>query len=236
VVVEAIHTRTALGGPRRIAVSEAVSSIVRPLVGSTLTPVVVFIPLAFLSDITGVFFRALALTMVVSLLTSLVLALTLTPSLAARFVRPPRDTREHDARHEEEGGFVLRRVIAIYERALSVALRHRFVTMGLCLLILAAGVSLHAFGERVPAPAGEGGFVIVILHGAGDESSGDGPCHRQAEKILLSDSRGRKRPRDGPAPAGAAISEPHVGDFLVKLGRTAPDHGRRDLRLETEVE
>ena len=43
---------------------QGVSEIFRPLVGSTLTPVVVFIPLAFLDGITGVFFRALALTMV----------------------------------------------------------------------------------------------------------------------------------------------------------------------------
>ena len=58
-----------------------------PLVGSTLTPVVVFLPLAFLVGVAGVFFRALALTMVVSLLTSLVLAVTLTPSLAAWIIR-----------------------------------------------------------------------------------------------------------------------------------------------------
>ena len=64
-----------------------------PLVGSTLTPVVVFIPLAFLDGIQGVFFRALAVTMVVALLTSLVLAVTLTPSLAARFLRVPKPRR-----------------------------------------------------------------------------------------------------------------------------------------------
>src|ERR1700676_2006703 len=166
VVVEAIHTRMAVGGTRRQAVSEAISSIVRPLVGSTLTPVVVFIPLAFLSDITGVFFRALALTMVVSLLTSLALAVTLTPSLAAWFIRD-RGPREHgdasagDPQHEEEGGFVLRRVIVIYERALSSALRHRFVTIGLCLLTLAAGAALYAHlaSDFLP-PLDEGGFVI----------------------------------------------------------------------------
>ncbi len=47
-----------------------------------------FIPLAFLDGITGVFFRALALTMVVALLTSLVLAVTLTPALAGWLLRP----------------------------------------------------------------------------------------------------------------------------------------------------
>lgn len=61
------------------AIREAIGEIFHPLVGSTLTPVVVFIPLAFLVGIAGVFFRALALTMAVSLLTSLAAALGMLP-------------------------------------------------------------------------------------------------------------------------------------------------------------
>ncbi len=90
VVVEAIHTKRMCGLERLTATREAIGEIARPLVGSTLTPIVVFIPLAFLEGITGVFFRALALTMVVALLTSLVLAVTLTPSLAAWLIRSVR--------------------------------------------------------------------------------------------------------------------------------------------------
>ncbi len=83
VVVEAIWAKMSVGRPPALAIQEALAEILRPLVGSTLTPVVVFLPLAFLDGVPGVFFRALALTMVVSLLSSLVLAVTLTPSLAA---------------------------------------------------------------------------------------------------------------------------------------------------------
>jgi AcrB/AcrD/AcrF family. len=83
VVVEAVHTKITAGEQRLAAVQQALADIFRPLLASTLTPVVVFIPLAFLDGVAGCFFRALALTMVVSLLTSLVLAVTLIPSLAA---------------------------------------------------------------------------------------------------------------------------------------------------------
>src|SRR5262249_16821183 len=69
VVVEAIYAKILSGLARQEAVRAGISELIRPLVGSTLTPVVVFIPLAFLEGITGVFFRALALTMVVALLT-----------------------------------------------------------------------------------------------------------------------------------------------------------------------
>ena len=96
VVVEAIHTRLTMGSSRTEAVETGIGEILRPLIGSTLTPVVVFIPLAFLQGLTGVFFRALALTMVVSLLTSLALAVTLTPSLAAWLIRPGKAGHDHE--------------------------------------------------------------------------------------------------------------------------------------------
>ena len=67
--------------------------------GSGSWPARVFVPLAFLEGLQGVFFRALAITMVVSLLTSLVLALTLTPTLAARWMG--RRGERQGARSEE---------------------------------------------------------------------------------------------------------------------------------------
>ena len=67
VVVEAVHAKIATGLQRLTAVTQAMAEIFRPLLASTLTPVVVFIPLAFLDGVAGSFFRALALTMVVAL-------------------------------------------------------------------------------------------------------------------------------------------------------------------------
>src|SRR5205814_7315858 len=109
VVVEAIHTKMATGMPRLDAVHEAVGEILLPLTGSTLTPVVVFIPLAFLDGVPGVFFRALAITMTVSLLMSLVLAIALTPSLAAWIIRAKPAEVGHDSSGEaiEQGGPIL---------------------------------------------------------------------------------------------------------------------------------
>ena len=56
--------------------------ITAPLIGSTITPVVVFLPLIAVTGVTGSFFRALAITMTAALLTSLLLALTWTPGLS----------------------------------------------------------------------------------------------------------------------------------------------------------
>src|SRR5215831_6276262 len=102
VVVENIYTHMARGQSRVEAVQSAVSEITIPIIGSTVTPVVVFLPLALLTGVTGSFFRSLALTMAVALLTSLVLALSFTPVLAERFIRPKRVHGDEDSGRSSE--------------------------------------------------------------------------------------------------------------------------------------
>ena len=82
------------------------------------------------------FFRALALTMVVSLLTSLVLAITLTPSLAAWFIRDREHLEHGHAPKDTEGGFILVRLIKLYEVAVRAALRFRWLTLLACGVVL----------------------------------------------------------------------------------------------------
>ncbi len=82
VVVENIVMHRDSGEPRAAAVRKALPEITAPLIGSTITPVVVFLPLVAVTGVTGSFFRALAITMAAALLTSLVLALTWTPGLS----------------------------------------------------------------------------------------------------------------------------------------------------------
>ena len=79
VVVENIVMHRDAGEDRIEAIRKALKEISRPLIGSTITPVVVFLPLIAVTGVTGSFFRALAITMTVSLLTSLLLAVTWTP-------------------------------------------------------------------------------------------------------------------------------------------------------------
>jgi multidrug efflux pump subunit AcrB len=91
VVVENIVLHRDAGQGRLDAIQSALKEITVPLIGSTITPVVVFIPLIVITGVTGVFFRALAVTMTVSLLTSLALAVTWTPTLSQYFIRGRHD-------------------------------------------------------------------------------------------------------------------------------------------------
>ncbi len=91
VVVENIVLHRDAGQDRMEAIASALREITAPLIGSTITPVVVFIPLIAITGVTGVFFRALAVTMSVALLTSLALAVTWTPNLSQYFIRGQRE-------------------------------------------------------------------------------------------------------------------------------------------------
>lgn len=93
VVVEAIYAKVEAGQAPIAAVRGAIQEVGPALVGSTMTPVVVFVPLAFLDGVAGVFFRALATTMVMALLVSLVLAVTWTPVTAGLLLRAKKASR-----------------------------------------------------------------------------------------------------------------------------------------------
>src|SRR5204862_7240163 len=118
VVAENIVPHRDSGQSRAEAVRSAIREIRVPLVGSTITPIVVFLPLISITGVTGVFFRALAITVGVALLTSLALALTWTPTLSHYFLRSRKGgaVRKHDT--------VPPWMMRSYERTLRYTLEH----------------------------------------------------------------------------------------------------------------
>jgi CzcA family heavy metal efflux pump len=234
VVVEAIYAKVAHGESRLQAIKSGMGEIIHPLVGSTLTPVVVFIPLAFLDGLPGVFFRSLALTMVVALLTSLVLAVTLTPSLASIFLRDREHLEHGHAPKAEEGGFLLRPLLRWFEAILLRALRWRWVTVILCLLIGAAGwQTYHRLPSGFMPEMDEGGFVIDCLTPWGTSLEETDRMMRQGEAILLATPEVEGYSRRTGARLALAVAEPNKSDFLVKLRanrKRSTEEVKQDLR------
>jgi multidrug efflux pump subunit AcrB len=102
VVLENVTLHREAGEGRFEAVAMTLRELSLPLVGSTLTPIVVFLPLVAITGVTGVFFRAMAVTIGAALLTSLALALTWTPTLCLYLLKKPASeelpaTDEQDA-------------------------------------------------------------------------------------------------------------------------------------------
>jgi CzcA family heavy metal efflux pump len=241
VVVENIYTHISRGQSRREAVQSAVSEITVPIIGSTVTPVVVFLPLTILTGVTGVFFRSLALTMAVALLTSLVLALSFTPVLAERFVKAKRKNKESeeentlpgsrvdemragDIEAEKEQGPFLRAIIRRYEWVLGHALDYRWAV-----LLIMAGVVVGAYllyrnlGSEFLPSFDESAFVLDYIAPPGSSLEETDRMLRHVERFLKETPEVESYSRRTGLQLGLQITEPNTGDFLVKL---KPDHAR----------
>ncbi len=236
VVVENIVLHRDAGQGRLEAIRSALGEITVPLIGSTITPIVVFLPLISIMGVTGTFFRALAITVGVSLLTSLALALTWTPNLSQYFIRE----REHAAEHEnsgveerllaaEEAAMSGRfgRVISFYEHWLRLALeRPRWVAVFSAVLIAASILCYVALGTDLLPAMDEGAFVLDYLTPAGTSLQETDRMLNHIEQILQSTPEVESTARRTGLQLGlAAVTEANRGDFSVKL----KTHRSRDI-------
>ena len=216
VVVENIVMHRDSGQSRAEAIRSAIREIRVPLVGSTITPIVVFLPLISITGVTGVFFRALAVTVGMALLTSLALALTWTPTLSHYFLRARRSGAPH-RRHETVPLWLMNS----YERTLRFALEHPLV-LALFTIVLIAGSYLcymHTGSDLLPA-MDEGGFIVDYIMPAGSSLRETNRVINHVEKILHDTPEVESTSRRTGLQLGlAAVTEANTGDITVKLKR-----------------
>ncbi|MGD0201437.1 MAG: efflux RND transporter permease subunit [Bryobacteraceae bacterium] len=240
VMVENITVHLSLGESRFEAAGNAIRELTPALIGSTLTPIMVFVPLVFLGGITAVFFRALAMTMVTALLASLFLAIFFTPVLARVFFRRPAGNGElSPATGDREGepagevglsrlhraeqageGRIMRWGTARYEAALHWALGHtRAVLLGAA-VVLAGSVLLYSrLGSGFLPEMDEGAFVLDYIMPPGTSLQETDRVLRRIEGFLRETPEVESYSRRTGARLALAIAEPNTGDFLVKLKR-----------------
>ena len=232
VVVENIVLHRDAGQSRLAAIRSALQEISTPLVGSTITPIVVFLPLISITGVTGTFFRALAVTVAVSLLTSLALALSWTPNLSQYFIRGGRG--EGEAAGEESDAFsaerllaaeeatmrgTFGRIIGFYERWLRRALHHPWWLLGASLLLIVIAVaSFYGLGTDLLPEMDEGAFVLDYVMPPGSSLAETNRVVTHLEQMLhaIPEVQGTSR-RTGLQLGLAAVTEANTGDISVKL-------------------
>ncbi len=245
VVVENIVLHRDSGQTPLQAIRSALREITVPLTGSTITPVVVFLPLIAIAGVTGTFFRALAVTLAVSLFTSLILALTWTPTLSLFLLRskhrestsaePADANRETDletgveteqestrrmmiAEEESLRGFFLK-VVSFQERWLRRALQRPKWLAGLSLvLILLSFISFRLLGSDLLPEMDEGSFVLDYIMPAGSSLAETNRVVSHLEQILRETEGVESSSRRTGLQLGlAAVTEANTGDISVKL-------------------
>ena len=211
VVVENIVLHRDAGQSRAEAIRSALREIRVPLVGSTITPIVVFLPLITITGVEGTFFRALGLTVGTALLTSLALALTWTPTLSQYLLRGKRK-----AGHSEQEG---NRLTRFYERALRLTLAYPLILAGGCvLLVFASYFCYNALGSDLLPAMDEGGFILDYLMPAGSSLADTNEVLLGVEKILAATPEVESTSRRTGLQLGLdAVTEANTGDFSVKL-------------------
>ncbi|MBV9268210.1 MAG: efflux RND transporter permease subunit [Acidobacteriaceae bacterium] len=215
VVVENIVMHREAGQGRSEAIASALREMRIPLVGSTVTPIVVFLPLISITGVTGTFFRALALTVGVALLTSLVLALSWTPALSYLLVRTHGPTRSS----EKKQGAIMSRVMRVYAGTISFVLG-RPVVLGLAAvcLIAASFFCYRSLGTDLLPTMDEGSFVFDYLMPAGASLEDTNRVLLGVEKILRSIPEIETTSRRTGLQLGfATVTEPNTGDISIKL-------------------
>ncbi len=193
------------------AIGHAIKEILPAVFGSSASTIVIFIPFAFLSGVTGAFFKSLSLTMGLALLVSLVLSLVLAPLLVSRLVRV-KDL-EQEAKHEEPG-----RIIKVYTRALMALLKRRLIILPLILFLLGGSYWLYTqLGSGFMPDMDEGAFILDYASPPGTSLDETHRMLLKVERIIMSIPEVEAYSRRTGTQMGFFITEPNRGDYLVKL-------------------
>jgi HAE1 family hydrophobic/amphiphilic exporter-1 len=171
VVVEAVHSKLQEGTHSvKEATHSAMSEITGAIISITLVMAAVFLPVGFLEGSTGVFYRQFAFTMAIAILISAVNALTLSPALAALFLKHvPHDDAEHPAPSTFKTRFFagfnrsFERLTTRYVGSIKFLIRHKWVGLsGLVLVVVLTGW----LAKRTPSgfiPSEDQGFVAMAM-------------------------------------------------------------------------
>ena len=227
VVIENIHRRREQGGGSAAAQSATIE-ILPALLGSSLSTIVVFLPFALLTGVTGAFFRPLALTMAIALAASFLLSAVALP-LVARFAERGSAQEKHGAAEPKGAG-----------RLAHFVTRHGMLAALAMLLLYLGGFTLYrAVGTDFLPAMDEGSIILDYWTPPGTSLTETDRMLGEAEKIIMAvpDVRGYSR-RTG-AQLGFFITEPNRGDYVIRLKpratRRPVDDVIEDLRAQLAV-
>lgn len=241
VVVENTVLRREAGQGRYEAVSRSLKELSVPLIGSTLTPIAVFVPLVAITGLTGVFFRALAVTVGVALFCSLTLALTWTPNLCL-YLLHQKPEAEAGAEEEAQGdggelspeqaelrrmmaveersmGKVISRIIQFYDRWFRRALERPWLLAILAaVLIVVSFFCYRRIGSDLLPKMDEGTFILDYVTPPGSSLEESNRMVNHILQIVRSVPEVENTSRRTGLQLGlAAVTEANIGDISVKL-------------------
>jgi len=212
VMVEHIvrRARGSAEGDSRSRVLRAASEFTNPLAGSSAATIIIFTPLAFLSGVTGAFFKALSLTMAASLIISFFVAWLAVPILCASLLRT-------DGKIDRPSTFT-QRVHEVYRENMQRLLRRpRVVFLFLIPLLLLGFLAFKNVPSGFMPVMDEGGFILDYISPPATSLAETDRLLRQVESILQETPEVQTYSRRTGLQLGGGVTEANTGDFFVRL-------------------
>lgn len=231
------------GSDKRPSMLVAAREMAKPLLGSTLATIVVFLPLAFISGVTGGFFQALAVTMTAALAVSLIYARYVLPLIAERWLTLK------DAYAADKADRLTHPINERYAGAARRAFARPGIFAGITAAVLVIGgwLAFSNLESGFMPVMDEGGFILDYKAKPGSALTDTDRLLRQVEKIIRSTPEVTSYSRRTGVQLGGGLTEADEGDFFIRLKsgrrrnieevmseiRTKVEHDVPGLEIET---
>jgi CzcA family heavy metal efflux pump len=228
VIIEQIERRLHSTGEKGHAeIRAATWEFLQPLAGSSAATIIIFVPLAFLTGVTGAFFKALSLTLAASLIISFLAAFFAIPLMADYFITAK------ETKHQEHQGPIFRRVLSGYRKTFNGLLAFPMLALPVVAAFLAVGYLAYTqVGSGFMPIMDEGGFVFDYISPPGASLEDTDAMLQQVEKILRATPEVATYSRRSGLQLGGALTEANVGEIFVRL---KPPPRRNIEEIMTEV-
>lgn len=191
-------------------VNFASSNFLKPLLGSSLSTTIIFLPFVFISGITGAFFKSLSLTIAVSLASSFLITLFAVPIFAARLLS------EKDA--NPKTGFLMSNLHKMYKNIMHFSFRRKIFVYASIILLIAAGLLSYKYLSSGFMPImDEGGFILDYYTPPGTSLRETNRVLTQVQDIIKKEPYVKTYTRRTGLQLGGGLTEPNTGDFFVSL-------------------
>lgn len=238
VVIENIK-RHYVGDAKKLpSILRAVREVASAITASTITTVAVFLPIAFVGDVTGELFRPFALTVTIAMTASLFVALTIVPVLAYWFLRPGKPILDTDGREidAEDPAAPPSRLQRSYLPILRWTLRHSWVTLTLAVLVLAGTVAAAPFMKtNFLGDSGQNTFTMTQEIGAAPSLEAEDAASEQVEALLL-EIDGIETVQVSIGSSGSALRDAFTGGGSGITYSITTDQGVDQVALREEVQ
>jgi HAE1 family hydrophobic/amphiphilic exporter-1 len=187
VVIENIKRHYVGDADKIPTIIRAVREVAAAITASTITSVAVFLPIAFVGDVTGELFRPFSLTVTIAMAASLLVSLTIVPVLASWFLKPGKVIRDAEGNpvDPESPSAPPSRLQKAYVPVLSWTLRHSWVTLGLAVLVLAGTVaSVPLLKTDFLGDSGQNTFTVTQKIGSAPSLTAEDAAAQRVETVL----------------------------------------------------